>query len=284
MHVSYTTYRVIFIVRLYLVFTDLGLCGCVYGREEHLHSGLSVVHFLRLSSGFLGSHLVLGVVDNAGELLENTGGVDITRDVGHGPESVDEPVDGDNDTVHAGNLEADRVADHDDQHEGCRGDGRDTDRGERREEDDNDVLGGVESDALGSGHEDDDNGEIDGSTGVFVRMMLKGETEPKHSPVHVDETTERNDKLGNRVRDTSLGDNLHRDGQSTSRRSGTPSGDPGLRRLEPVGVWVASGDGEEEDGQDDKQVETASHGRSAFRCTMRKSGQARGGRLTPWYQ
>lgn len=117
-------------------------------------------------------HLVLPhirVVPEASQLREDDAGEEISGYVDGGPESVEEPVDSDDDGEHAGDFDADGVADHDDENEGGGGDGGDTDGGEGGEETDDDVVRGEELVALCGSEEDDGHGEVDGGSGEGVR-------------------------------------------------------------------------------------------------------------------
>lgn len=118
------------------------------------------------------------LVRDTSPLRHDLGSDEIARDVDQSTETVDEPVDGNDDCVHACDGDADGLGDDEGEDQRGAGDGGRGDGGKGREEDDDDVVAGVERHSLGGGEEDDDGGEVDGGS------------------VHVDERAERDGELG----------------------------------------------------------------------------------------
>lgn len=102
-------------------------------------------------------------IDNTSDLLDDGSGKEITRDVDGGTETVKKPIDGDNDSEHTGNLDVDRIGNHDDENERGRGDRGGADGCQGSQNADHDIVDRAEVCALSDREEDDSHGKVDGS-------------------------------------------------------------------------------------------------------------------------
>lgn len=145
-------------------------------NPTHYSNASSDISYHIQSTGILHAVVVVGddntllfrnntIVLDLGELLDDGSSEQITADVDGGSEAVNEPIDGNNDGVHASNLDVDAGGNHDGKDKRGAGDRRGSDRSKSREQDNDDIIGAAKLVALSGGKEDDDSGEVNGSTG-----------------------------------------------------------------------------------------------------------------------
>ena len=98
---------------------------------------------------------------NPRDFLHDRRRVEITTDIHSGTESVQEPIDSNDNSVHTRDGDINGAGNHDNQDKRGTWDGGCTNGGEGREEDDDDVVDCAKNDSLCGGEESYDDGEVD---------------------------------------------------------------------------------------------------------------------------